>query len=846
MKMRLSFCLFLILLTFTLSAKSDLPLIELKNWLVLGPVNGDNPYLDKLSPKEILNKKRFDIHRLKPRSGESITWQKGTLLRWNTLKSPLFKLGKGQVIYFATYIQTDRWVKTDLLINNLKNPFSVYLNGKLLKSIKKNSRSATILRLDKEKHLLIVKLVGTKGDSFQFSPFLKLNKVFKDAKISTSISHHHYVNIINILNLKTISNLSLSPDRKYAMVNLIQPDLDSGKANRWTDIIQLSNGKTLYSSRPFGTIQNAQWLNSRGKFSYTIRKKQKTSMFIYDLNSHSKRPVLVETPDFSEYHWAPDNSFFIYSRSMSTPKPKDYTHVIELPARGKSSDIKSALYIVYINRSSEGLSSVTHQLTDFSEDYSQFSISPDSKKVIIAKYLNDYQVRPYIKMSSKIIDLGTGKISPFLDSNWIRMPFIWSPDSTAIAFISGPSTFNNMGKNLSKETIPNDYDGQVYHYNIKSKMAKCLTKTFKPSVNTIFWSSRSILYFKVTDQSYSRLYSYNLQKHRFKKINSLVDYVNHVDIKQRTAIYSGSSTGRYPKLYINQLGSGSVRVLKDYNQTMFKDVQFGKCIDWDFTSSAKRVVKGRLYFPPNFDPKKKYPCIVYYYGGTSPVTREYGGRYPKNWYAANGYIVYVLQPTGATGFGQKASSVHVNDWGRVTSKEIIEGVDKLIAAHPYINPKGIGSMGASYGGFLTQYLATQTDKIAAFISHAGISDLSSYWGEGEWGYLYSGVASAGSFPWNRKDLYVGHSPLYMVDRIVNPILLLHGDIDNNVPPGESYQMYAALKLAGKEAELITFKGQRHFILEYKKRIRWMKTIIAWFDKWLKNEPEHWNYLYKKP
>ncbi len=277
---------------------------------------------------------------------------------------------------------------------------------------------------------------------------------------------------------------------------------------------------------------------------------------------------------------------------------------------------------------------------------------------------------------------------------------------------------------------------------------------------------------------------------------------------------------------------------------MFKDVSFGKCKDWDFISKAKRVIKGRLYYPPNFDKNKKYPCIVYYYGGTSPVTREFGGRYPKNWYASHGYIVYVLQPTGAIGFGQKASSAHVNDWGKITSEEIIEGIGKLVKEHKYIDAKKIGSMGASYGGFLTQYLATQTDTIAAFISHAGISDLSSYWGVGEWGYLYSGIASAESFPWNRKDLYIGHSPLYMVDRIKNPILLLHGDSDNNVPPGESYQMYAALKLAGKEASLITFKGQKHFILEYTKRLRWMRTIIAWFDKWLKDEPEHWNEMYK--
>jgi dipeptidyl aminopeptidase/acylaminoacyl peptidase len=407
----------------------------------------------------------------------------------------------------------------------------------------------------------------------------------------------------------------------------------------------------------------------------------------------------------------------------------------------------------------------------------------------------------------------------------------------------GPSAFNGIGNKLKKGITPNDYDGQLFLYDLISKNPVQLSKNFSPSINSVYWKEKNIVYLNVTEKSFKRVYRFNLKKKKYKRINTITDVVSSMDISGNLAVYSGSSTSKAPMLYRLNLSSRTVSVLKNYNKEMFKNVLFGKCKDWDFKASSGKLIKGRLYYPIGFNKRKKYPCIVYYYGGTSPVTREYGGRYPKNWYAANGYIVYVLQPTGAVGFGQEASAVHVNDWGRITSKEIIDGIKQLVKEHQYIDSNKIGSMGASYGGFLTQYLATQTDIISAFISHAGISALSSYWGVGDWGYLYSGVASADSFPWNRKDLYVGHSPLYMVDRIKSPILLLHGDIDNNVPPGESYQMYAALKLAGKKAALITFKGQQHFILEYGKRVRWMRTIIAWFDKWLKNQPEHWNDMY---
>jgi dipeptidyl aminopeptidase/acylaminoacyl peptidase len=272
-------------------------------------------------------------------------------------------------------------------------------------------------------------------------------------------------------------------------------------------------------------------------------------------------------------------------------------------------------------------------------------------------------------------------------------------------------------------------------------------------------------------------------------------------------------------------------------------VKIGRVEPWNFKSKEGKTIIGRLHYPVDFDKNKKYPCIVYYYGGTSPVDRSFGGRYPFNWYTAQGYIVYVLQPSGAVGFGQDFSSIHVNDWGKKTSEEILTGVSELLKAHPYIDPNALGAMGASYGGFMTQYLATCTDVFAAYISHAGISALSSYWGVGDWGYTYSGVATADSFPWNRKDIYVGHSPLFRADRITRPLLLLHGDADNNVPPGESYQMFAALKLLNKEVALVTFDNLSHLILEYNKRLQWMHTIIAWFDKYLKKQPQYWGHLY---
>lgn len=170
-------------------------------------------------------------------------------------------------------------------------------------------------------------------------------------------------------------------------------------------------------------------------------------------------------------------------------------------------------------------------------------------------------------------------------------------------------------------------------------------------------------------------------------------------------------------------------LLEDLSKDILKDVELGECKAWSFTNSRGDTIYGRYYLPPHFDANRKYPMIVNYYGGCSPVSRNFESRYPHHAYAALGYVVYVIEPSGATGFGQEFSARHVNTAGEGVAQDIIEGTKQFCKEHAFVNDKKIGCIGASYGGFMTQYLQTQTDIFAAAISHAGISDHTSYWGK---------------------------------------------------------------------------------------------------------------------
>ena len=211
--------------------------------------------------------------------------------------------------------------------------------------------------------------------------------------------------------------------------------------------------------------------------------------------------------------------------------------------------------------------------------------------------------------------------------------------------------------------------------------------------------------------------------------------------------------------------------------------------------------------------------------------------------AGQGYVVYVVEPSGAIGFGQEFAARHVNTWGQGSADDIIEGTKAFLAAHSWADDRKVGCMGASYGGFMTQYLQTRTDIFAAAISHAGISNIASYWGGGNWGYTYGETAQYGSYPWNNPELYVKQSPLFNADKIKTPLLLLHGTVDTNVPTNESQQLFTALRILGRPVSYVQSDGENHGITNYNKRLAWQNVIVAWFAHWLKDEPTWWKTLY---
>lgn len=831
--------------------------ISISSWLKLGPFSSPLPAFsdsknNEFDLEDFLRFNEVDVQQMKPQIDGTYTWHDGSTAVWQSIQARdqdikvEYDSEGPATTYLAAYIDIKKFTKGQLSIVSLQ-PFRVYLDGRRIRTkAEYNTDIADKIKIDVNLetgvHLLLIKSVYTKNriSSWGLRASLNYTDRIENPRPQITLSSNQRMTIPHLLDGPKITNVSISPDGSLTAVSLRETQPPSDTSESWIELYRTENRESFQTYRGATRISSINWASTGKKFSYTTRDNSRGTLWIADIETGQSKPLLKNIQNLGPHAWSPDGTYLIYSISEQGAEDRPgVKRVINMADRQPGWRDRSFLYKVNL------ASGVCQRLTSGQLTTALNGISPDGKKLLFTRTLEDYTERPYSKTEIFILDLKTLQPSLLWEGPWFNGAQ-WSPDGQRLLFLGGPSAFGSLGINVPNSIVPNEYDTQAYLFDLVTNNIEPISKNFDPSINQAVWSqTENCIYFVTNDRSFRHLFRYNLLTKEFDYIECGVEVLGAFSMAREKpiAVYTGSSAAVPPKSFVINLETRESRLLIDPGKNDFSNVSFGEVKRWPCKNKNGVNIEGRVYYPPDFSPSKKYPCIVYYYGGTSPVTRDFGGRYPKNLWAAQGYIVYVLQPSGATGFGQEFSSAHVNDWGLTVADEIIHCVSQFLRAHSFVDSNRLGCIGASYGGFMTMLLLTRTNIFTAAVAHAGISSISSYWGEGFWGYSYSAYAAANSFPWNRKDIYINQSPLFNADKISTPLLLLHGSVDTNVPPGESTQIFTALKLLGREVEYIQIYDQDHHILTYNKRILWTKTIMAWFDRWLKKESDWWNQLY---
>lgn len=638
----------------------------------------------------------------------------------------------------------------------------------------------------------------------------------------------------DVLHGERIAGTSVSPGGKYMITSYTVTSRGGAVSRRWA-VRSIADGRTLTVS-----TEPLRWMPSTDRYYVTRKEVDGRSLVAVDPATGNETVLTSRVPD-GYFSVLPSESALLVVSTQEGPKEDPAVYRILEPEDRQPGWRNRSVLSVY-DLASGVLRPVTHGYRGLS----LLDVADDSRHALVGVRESRLEKRPTTLTTILSIDLETMKADTIVAGDGFVGAAIYSPDASSVLVSGSPEAFGGIGRNLPADRIPSMVDNQLFLCSPDGSSVKPLTRNFDPSVAAFEWSrADGKVYFTAENRDCISFYQLDPRTGHIVMIPAGEDLVKGFSMPRSgtAAVWFGQSAANPDRLYTLNTRTLRSAMIEEPQKDMLADVDFGTVDGWSFVNSRGDSIHGRFYLPPGFDPSKKYPLIVNYYGGCSPTSRNFESRYPHHAYAAQGYVVYVIEPSGATGFGQEFSSRHVATAGQGVADDIIEGTKRFCEEHPYVDASKIGCIGASYGGFMTQYLQTVTDIFAAAISHAGISDHTSYWGEGYWGYSYSEVSMGDKYPWSDTELYVKQSPLYNAHKIHTPLLFLHGDKDNNVPVGESIQMFTALKLLGRETAFVAVADQDHHILDYDKRIKWQDTIYAWFAKYLKDDPTWWDKLY---
>ncbi len=243
-------------------------------------------------------------------------------------------------------------------------------------------------------------------------------------------------------------------------------------------------------------------------------------------------------------------------------------------------------------------------------------------------------------------------------------------------------------------------------------------------------------------------------------------------------------------------------------------------------------MQGWLIYPRDFDPSKKYPLIVQVHGGPGAAVQS---KWPDSWdfgiaLAGSGYFVFQPNPRGSFGQGEAFTRANVRDFGYGDFRDVLAGVDEALRVAP-IDPDRLGLTGWSYGGFMTMWGVTQTNRFKAAMAGAGIANYLSYYGENkidQWMIPFFGKSV-----YDDPEVYAKSSPITFIKNVKTPALVIVGDSDGECPTPQSYEFWHALKTLGVETQLVVYEHEGHMFAKPEHQRDRIRRTVAWFDAHLR-------------
>jgi dipeptidyl aminopeptidase/acylaminoacyl peptidase len=304
----------------------------------------------------------------------------------------------------------------------------------------------------------------------------------------------------------------------------------------------------------------------------------------------------------------------------------------------------------------------------------------------------------------------------------------------------------------------------------------------------------------------------------------------------RTLVFANSSMSMPAEIFRADIDEGTATPLTSANNNLMSPFNLRKAEEVEWTGALGKKIHGFIVKPSNFDPNKKYPLAVIIHGGPqSAFNDSWGYRWNPQVWSNNGYIAFLPNPRGSTGYGQQFVNEISADWGGKAYTDIMNGVADVLRRNSFIDKNRVGAAGASYGGYMVNWIeGHNTDprfRFKVLVSHDGVYNLESMYGATE--ELWFTDWEFKGTPWTNPMMYARWSPSKFVKNFKTPILVIHSEKDYRVPFGEGLQLFTAAQRMGVDSKLLVFEDEGHWVLKPQNSQLWYHTVLDWMDKYLK-------------
>ncbi|HEV7242814.1 MAG TPA: S9 family peptidase [Thermoanaerobaculia bacterium] len=635
--------------------------------------------------------------------------------------------------------------------------------------------------------------------------------------VFATVAAAHPMAFEDLAAMKRLGTPALSPDGKWIAYTATSIDLAKNARNNVLWVMR-SDGT---APREIAEGDGAAW-SPDGK---TIAYVASGQIALYDVANAATLRKLEVSGGASSLKWLPDGSGLLVVSDVvveeKSTAPRVIDHLLFRHWNQWQGATRAHILHVPLTGIPRDLTPGPHDAPPFSVGGgNEFDVSPDGKFLVYARN-TDADAARSTNSDLFLVPLSGGETTRITSRTGADTSPVYSPDGRWIAY-----------RSQARQGYESDL-WELWLYDPAAGTSKRIAADFPNYIDSVTWApdSKSML---VTAPLEGRHAIYEITLPDVVNARAmLVHNAGSADgiqiARDRTIYFQMSTLSRPADIYA--LRQDTTKKLTTHNDMQLASLTMASYEPTWWTGAENARVHGWLLKPPNFDATKKYPAVVLIHGGPQGAWGEgWSYRWNPQMFAARGYVVLMPNPRGSTGFGQEFIEEISQDWAGKVYTDIMNGVD-MLATQPYVDANRMGAAGASYGGYMVNWIAGHTNRFKALVSHAGLFNLHSMYGATE--ELWFPEWEFGGTPWDNPEMYDKLSPHRSVKNFATPTLVSHGELDYRVPIGEGLQMFTALQRRGVPSRFLYFPDEGHWVLKPQNSKVWHQTVLDWLDGYLK-------------